>query len=879
MRITAPMFACPLLRPFSVRGDQRLGVSVASAWTLAGAPLPVTELWKRFQRAAGPDEVLDQGLPKSASEWLLVGHAHPPGPVFETVVGVEAAHGYKAVSVIGDRIWRRGVPTEPELFTKMPLDWSRAFGGEGFESNPLGRGFIKGDSEGVPLPNVETHGRLIDSPSDRPSPAGFRPFGIEWPQRTRRLGTYGRSWFEEDYPGFAEDIDWRVHSIAPEDQRQESELTPGQRFVLHNLVEGQPRVEIELPRVSARCFTYRDPEVPSLSEVPLTTRTVWFVPDEDMLILIAAGSQVVSSPLLSDLSGILVGLDWSELPRDAEHWGEALASRLDRSEGSVVELLDDAPLMPDGMHFPDLDEQAEDLTLPGHARTLEANLYEGAKRRREAALQLFAEAGFEGGEELFPMPHPPGQLSKEPIGERVRGALEDARREEQKAREKMAEIRADAQAELEKLGIDASFLDAKREPGPPPILASAQIAFLEEASRKGKAMGLPTDVFEGRLNDPAFHRQLLEKERRGREGYRLMAHREEQRPPEPNEDRRQELREQVERAIRDRESLSEQDLTCADLNELDLSGMDLRGAWLEGAELAKANLSGALLERAVLAKADLSEAVLYRTVLRHTNLGRTRLLFTELRDCDLGEAILAHANLRAASFTGCDLRQVDLSEAWFEQTRFQACNLEDVTLIKVSLNGVEFTESRLTKANLIEVDLSGVSFHRCDLSEAALVTCRGEGVRFDDANLESARLVVGCEFRSADFRGANISRGALRGCSFEGAFFDGADLRGADLSQANCTRASFVKADMRKLLATECHLEEAVLRGANLMEAVLQGSDLRGADLAQTNLFGADLALIRGDDRTTLAGALTTRMRIRPLRKGEPAAEGATDGG
>ena len=65
MRITAPMFACPLLRPFEVRGERRLGVSVASGWTLTGEPLPVMDLWKRFMRASGPDAVLDAGIPLS----------------------------------------------------------------------------------------------------------------------------------------------------------------------------------------------------------------------------------------------------------------------------------------------------------------------------------------------------------------------------------------------------------------------------------------------------------------------------------------------------------------------------------------------------------------------------------------------------------------------------------------------------------------------------------------------------------------------------------------------------------------------------------------------------------------------------------------------
>lgn len=868
MRVTSPLFACPLLRPFGVRGEDRLGVGVLSAWTFEGAPLPSPELWKRFLRAAGPDTILDQGIPKSASEWLLVGHAHSSTPVTELAVGVEAMGGYKVVNVVGDRVWRHGVPTEPTPFTKMPLDWTRAFGGEGCGENPLGRGFTDDDPEGIALPNVEHHGRMIHSPSDRPSPAGFGAYPLDWPQRMRGLGTYDATWFKHDYPGFARDIDWRVHNVAPEDQRFEREFAPGERFVLHNLVEGRPRVEVAIPAIRARGFTYGDASAPSLEEVPLSLRTVWFVPDEDMFVLVFCGSRIVRSPLLSDIAGLLVGVDWSELPRDAEHWHRSLAARLDRGEEGLGQVLDDGPFMPEGMPLPSFVEMAEDLTLPQRSGALQANLYAGMKRQREKALRDFAAAGFEGGEELFPVPEPPPEKSDAPLAVQVRETIAEARRQKAQVEQDRARRREEARAELEAAGLDSSFLDEGVKPGPPPVLAASQIETLEQAVVEGRAAGLPTEHFEQMLNDPSFHREIIERERRGREGYRLTAHAAEALPDEPPLDARMALREQVEAAIRDRASLAEMDLTCADLNELDLSGMDLRGAWLEGAELSKANLTGARLDRAVLAKVDLTEATLNETVLRYANLGRARLLWTRLEKCDLREAIFAHANLRAASFVACNLRGADLSEARFEQTRLERCDLGGVTMFRMSLSGAEFMSSGLVEASFAEVELDGVSLHSCDLTKAAFVTCHGAQVRFDDAKLENARFVAGCVFDGADFRGADLSRATLRGTSLVGAHFDDGILRGADLSEARCDEAHFERADMRGLLATECRLKGAVMRGANLMEAVLQGADLRGANLSHTNLFGADLALVRGDDKTTLEGALSTRMRVRPFRRG-----------
>ncbi len=863
MRTTTTLFACPLLRPFGVAGEHRLGVSVLSAWTLDGAPLAAQELWPRFGRAAGGDTVLDQGIPKSASEYLLVGHAHAGEPVAHLPVAVEIGGRRKVLHVVGDRAWRRGVPTEPRPFTKMPLSWSHAFGGEGFAENPLGKGFASGDPEGVALPNVELPGRMIRSPGERPPPAGFGAFGIDWPQRTRGLGTYDQAWLERDFPGFARDIDWRVHNVAPEDQRFEEPFAPGQRIVLHNLVEGRPLVELTLPRVAARCFTYRDEEARDLSEVPLALRTLWLVPDEDMIVLVFHGSEAVSSMLASEVRGILCALDDPDRPRDVEHFGRALARRLDRELGAA-EMLDDRPLMPEGMAFPDFQTRAEDLTLPERRGALAANLYAGAELRRQEALRLFAEAGFEGGEELFPPQAPPAP-SNAPLTEQIREAFAEAERQRAAAEEKTAAMRAEATAELEKLGFDPSVLE-KPHVGPPPILAAQHLAMLEEVVRDARAAGVPMEAFERQLEDPDYHRELLEKEAMGRQAYRLSAHHTEG-APEVDVDRRDAVRAFVEAAIRERSSLARADLTAADLAELDLSGMDLTGAWLEGANLQKANLSHARLDSAVLAKADLSEAVLSGTSLRRASLGKARLLWTAVDRCDLEEAILASADLRGARFSRSSLAGADLSDVRLEQTSFAECDLGAVTFLRMSLADTVFSACKLEECNFVEVCLDRTSLTRCRLAKSVFVTCTGEGTVLYEADLENARFVSGCVFEECDFRRARMPRSTLRGGRFARSFFDEADLSESDVSQGAFSDARFYRADLRRALATECDLREAMMAGANLMLAVLQGSDIRGADLRGTNLFGADLALVHADRATSLEGALVKRARHRPLRR------------
>ncbi len=93
--------------------------------------------------------------------------------------------------VFGDRKWvkkdGRLVPSDPEPFTVMPLDLSRAYGGKDvwdelpipYPPNPEGKGFYISEesAEGNPLPNIEDPKHPIVQWKDQPEPkgVGLRP--------------------------------------------------------------------------------------------------------------------------------------------------------------------------------------------------------------------------------------------------------------------------------------------------------------------------------------------------------------------------------------------------------------------------------------------------------------------------------------------------------------------------------------------------------------------------------------------------------------------------------------------------------------------------------------------------------------------------------
>ncbi len=118
---------------------------------------------------------------KPMTDVILIGKAHVPGgkKIGQLDVGVQVGQGRKIARVFGDRkayVTGTGLAfTEPEPFSEMPLDFSRAYGGQDVKSdpgfawsylkNPVGRGFVVKNTpqaiQDLLLPNLEDPQRLL----------------------------------------------------------------------------------------------------------------------------------------------------------------------------------------------------------------------------------------------------------------------------------------------------------------------------------------------------------------------------------------------------------------------------------------------------------------------------------------------------------------------------------------------------------------------------------------------------------------------------------------------------------------------------------------------------------------------------------------------
>lgn len=885
MRTHKPLALTALNAPFQHNGKVRLVLVVGAMVSLDGSVIEQEQaLWKLVAEVPGNNGSLDEMRPKVKGEVLVSGYAFAPGGAPAPVVAAKLSVGsvQKELWVIGDRTWKVMGPSEPQPFTRMPIAYDRAFGGEGFPENPSGKGAapVKTASGEAahPLPNIETPKKLIAAPRDRPPPAGFGPIDPSLPQRIKKSGTYDKKWLETKYPEMPDDFDPTYFNVAPEDQWIDGYWQGGETFVLENMHPSRPRIEGVVPELSARILVTRKGEPAEAGEsgfddVALRCDTLWFLPHEERLIMLFRGGIDVADEDASDVLDIIIGLERRGEPRPIEHYAAVRAKRLDKRMGGM-HALRDADLLPEGIRAARSSAVKEMRELTTTEGLAQANMRRRAERELLSARERLRGIGVDPDKHL-PKELPPQK--KTPERDEIPAFVETVMQEAERA-QKDAEVKREfALAELRKVceraGVDLDKKLARdRAGGPPKFKPDDHIAELKRLIAQGTAItGKPPKNAE-KLDDPAFRKQLDEADKAIKDAYRRTAHfapHAETLGPEANA----RLRAKVEAAIEAGESLAGVDLTGADLAGLDFSKRDLSGAFLERADLTGCSFREATVERAVFARAKLVGADFHGVRAAGANFGEADLSSAKFTGgADLHEAIFMRASLKNADLTGASLDRAQLSEVKCEGTILTRIKAKGLILFKGDLRGADLREASLAECNFLNVDISGADFSGATVYRTAFLDVTADGARFRSANLDKFRVVKaqrGSSMAGADFRGATMRASNLRGVNLEGADLREADLTSADLSEANLRGASLEGARAADIRLMKTDLTGANVARVDLMNALLGGAVVRGASFEEANVFRADAAKMKGDDKTSFKGANVKQVRVVPERRGD----------
>lgn len=149
---------------------------------------------------------------------VVLGRARYTQPTARGRASFKVGEYERAIEIVGNRRWARAadkslVPTAPEPFTEMGLDWTNAYGGLAVRDgeqiihpmNPIGRGVYLDEesAEGQGLPNLEDPDEPIRRWSDAPTPAAWGP--VERAQPWQMQAAIRRQgWTESSDPTRAE---------------------------------------------------------------------------------------------------------------------------------------------------------------------------------------------------------------------------------------------------------------------------------------------------------------------------------------------------------------------------------------------------------------------------------------------------------------------------------------------------------------------------------------------------------------------------------------------------------------------------------------------------------------------------------------------------
>ncbi len=635
----------------------------------------------------------------------------------------------RRAKVFGERIWRAGAPggtiSKAAPFDSIPMCWENAFGGAGFDANPVGTGRAAED-KALRMPNIEDPEHLLRGPKESHVSICFAPIPMLWRAKMFESGTYDEVWLRERWPYMPADFDDAFYQNAPQAQ-QLDHIRGDEAFSIGGMHAEYRVLEGTLPGMRARCFVQGLGQDARFVELPMNLDTVSFELERMRLHLVWRGVLPVSDHHASNLEGGLLLL---------EPLGDEPLSLPDARERYLLERrpLEAVEQSPDGAP-----QVANDVALASHQPGREPGL-----------------AGLQASDPAARFAAPP--TDREAVAQRMR----DAGAPDEQIAAALSVLASDSRlvaAPTSKIAIGPSKL-------PPPTAATVR----DQVTRwihEGRALA-DLDLEGASLQDmdlsgARFAGAVLK-------GANLSAC-------------------QLVGADLSDAILTEANLEHAVLREAILDRADLRGAQLSCACLEQAQLDDADLSGVVGSSCNFRKARGERLKLREGDWRESDFEGAELSKLDLSESLISRCSFASAKLVDVTLYDARGSGVQFDGADLSSARGDGAVLPSSSLVGIgasdsvfegalldkcSFFEAVLSRSSFVGASCKSTIFSRADLREA----------RFDEANLSGASLLKS-DLKQASLQRADLRSSDLRGANLYGCDIWKVELSGARLEMAN----------------------------------------------------------------------------------------------
>lgn len=840
---------------------------------LGAALLPEAQMWKVAAEAIGTDAIMDEGLPKTAGEFLVFGAAHAPSGAATPEVAVSAQVGSlsKTLRVSGDRHFNAlGVISGPKPFTQMAIGPQTAFGGPGSAENPCGKGLAKlrnpDGSEGLPLPNVEHMTKLVLRPGDVAPAAGFWSLPPDSPLRKQHLGTFNDAWLKTSWPHLPDDTQPAYFNVAPADQRIGGFFRGDEKIVVHNMHPQRALISSALPQLRARCFINRRVAGgEEFVEVAARAETVWLFPGQGCGIVLYRAVTPTTEEDAEDILHIMA--EWESMadtPLSFSHYHEEFLRRLPQpAQVTAATAADPAFAAAD----------ATSVAMPATAVAVPAVAVAVAPGASAAAAADFLAANPEL-QEVHRLAAELNKNTQETMQKHgiteadLAPYLKEAPEPPVQSLEAVEKMAADLQAQTRELMQKHNLTDKDLAPFmPKPEVESANHlgdlerslkdlnantketmekagitqadldAFLSKTPETADLIGKPIPDVRSVIAGLAAVMPAAALPKTGLPQLELPQAEPE---PMPTVAAHKLTREEVLAHHAAKQGFAAYDLSGLDLSGLDLAGADFSSALLEKTSFKDSRLAGAAFRDALLAGSDFSGADLGGALLAGASAGSA--LFAKARmdgvnasrgdfsAADFSQAQLTNANIANSIFDGSKMAGLTAAGCNAHQASFADCDLAGASMADARLTAAVFTGARLGKANFSNTACDNAEFYGADATQA----------NFTNANLKASRADATSQFAEAQLGRSHLGRAAWEGVQLAKANLEGAVLDDADFSRAQAADARFGRASAKGAKFDKADISRADFTGVNLFKGSMRHTKTAATLLRKANLYGVD---------------------------------------
>jgi len=841
----------------------------------------------------GENSLPDAGMPKPNGEFLVSGNFFTAGN--QAVTGGKAKVRLdeieKELYVFGPRIWKQGFPSKPENITSMPLDYSNAFGGNGYKNNPDGIGYRDGL-----LPCIENPKNLVASTGDKPDPAGFSPLYPMLPQRMKYQGTYDSGYKKEFFPGYPTDHDWRYFLCAPSDQWTRNYYKGNESFALYNMHPEIPIIDGILPGLYAKCFIRQEKDgEEKFGELPLKLDTIWFFPEKLLGLLIFRGVTEIEDDEAETISHVLCAYeDKSQQPRSIEYYKKAFEKRKDSDDG-LLKNLNTQDLIPEGHKCAmellmatalssdnaselakNIDAKIEAMKKMADGKTEEA-MQQVEKNMGNTDIPDQAKKHMPGKESKLDLmnlmdqksdakPDPdleklnarlesiiPGITAGDPkkldmknfsfnkideisdvadefVDKKVKDAKDLAKKEIEKARGQIKNQIETVDKQIEEAKIVAASKD------------SDQIKSLEDAKKEVvESLKVLDDIdFDStskakaplpRIDTDDITAQMSQVDPKTME---VMQHVRSMQTMGIEDEKTRDMEKQIQDMLETNTRQVEEGLREAEkgFKEGYIMGAHFMDEGLSPHKDSLEDVKTRFLT--IVSKGeDVSEGDWACIDLSGVNLDGIDLSGSFLEQVNFKGASLKNANFSEAILARADLEDADFTGANFEKANIGAvhalrANFTKANLKSAKLSKGDFTESNFTKANIEDIESLEIVIDRTNFTQAHMPK-----VNFIETKISGAKFINADMSTSAFFKCNIGDSDFLEAIMHKCAFID-TQLKNISFEKADLSNACFVESEPGK-----SSMENLKFRDACLAQANFQNMDMRKSDLTYTNMENA----------------------------------------